>query len=131
MLAMCWVIMFSALENAAPSAKRIVITNAPPKPVQPGRASPAASVCRDRRSARRLDLVLVLPPARRARLLGVGAQRGVLTEVLRGGPDAIGGRTQDVEVEVVAAGGCLAQQLPGILHRDAAEVAAQAFLGVR
>ena len=29
MLAMCWVIMFSALENAAPSAKRIVITRSP------------------------------------------------------------------------------------------------------
>src|ERR1700677_1192499 len=84
-----------------------------------------------KRSARRLDLVLVLPPARRAHLLGVGAERGVLAEVLRGGPDAIGGRAQRVEVEVVAAGGRLAQQFPGVLHRDAAEVAAQAFLGVR
>src|SRR3984957_13451416 len=116
---MCCVIMFSALENAAPSAKRIVIMR------QSGQRDPR----RDRRSAGWLDLVLVLPPARRAHPLWVDAKLRILTEVGRRGPDASGDRAQGVEIEVVAAGGRLAQQLPGVLPRNAAEVAAQAFLG--
>src|SRR5580698_2780461 len=112
MLAMCCMIMFSALENAAPSAKRIVIMGLPRQS-----GAPRAGACghsgllRTGRSGRRLHLVLVLPPARRAHLLGVGAQRRVLTEILRRGADAIGDRAQGVRVEVVAAGGRLPQQL--------------------
>src|ERR1700733_11017471 len=83
-----------------------------------------------RRSARRLHLVLVLPPARRGPLLGIGAQRGVLSQVRRRGPDPLGHGLQRVQVEVVAARRRLAQELAGVLHRDAPEVAAQALLRV-
>ena len=76
----------------------------------------------------RVDLVLVLPPAGGGTSSGSVRTVRVLAQVGRRRADPLGDGPQRLEVEAVAARRRLAQELAGVLDRDAAEVAAQALL---